>query len=213
MSGFKEDYWKQNYSEPQTMDAIGNAKDHVAYIKAYFNLENVDISSIADLGFGHGVLFRKVMKAFLPYKALGIEPSEFIFKKAQVEKWRPVPSTELTLLNIDLKTWCQQSEDHIYDLGICMSVFQYIKDQDLKLILPVLAKRFRYLYFTVPTDIEYKRQLEDHQFADPWAIQRTQSQYLKLIRPYFTFVSNRILESKLYFDETNSHFSELLYRF
>lgn len=213
MKGFKQDYWKENYSEPKTMDAIGNVKDHVAYIKAFFNLENVDISSIADLGFGHGVLFRKVMKAYLPYKALGIEPSEFVFKKANLDKWKPVPSTELTLLHMDIKSWCLRPDSHVYDLGICMSVFQYIKDKELKEILPVLAKRFRYLYFTVPTDIEYKRQLEDHEFSDQWAIVRTQSQYLKLIRPYFTFVSNRILESKLHFDETNTHFSELLYRF
>lgn len=213
MSGFSEDYWKQNYSEPSTMDAIGNVRDHVAYIRAFFNLENVDISSIADLGFGHGILFRKLMKVYLPYKALGLEPSEFVFKKAKLEKWKPVPSTELTLLNIDLKAWCSKSEKHVYDLGICMSVFQYIKDSDLKLILPVLAKRFRYLYFTVPTDIEYQRQLEDHGFNDPWAIKRTQSQYVKLLKPYFTFVSNRVLESKLHFDENTTHFSELLYRF
>lgn len=213
MSGFQADYWQENYSDLKSMDAIGNVKDHVNYIRAFFSLENVDISSIADLGFGHGVLFRKLMKAYLPFKATGIEPSAFVFKKAKIDKWRPVPSTELSLLHMDLKAWCQTHESHIYDLGICMSVFQYIKDADLKIILPVLAKRFRYLYFTVPTDIEYQRQLEDHEFSDAWAIKRTQAQYMKLIKPYFTFVSNRVLESKLHFDESTTHFSELLYRF
>lgn len=213
MTGFKEDYWKQNYSEPETMDAIGNVKEHANYIKAFFDLERVDISSIADLGFGHGVLFKRLLKVFLPYKALGIEPSEFVFKKAKINKWRPVESTELSLLNIDLKKWTETKDNHIYDLGICMSVFQYLTDKDLKLIIPVLAKRFRYLYFTVPTNIEYNRQLEDHGFSDPWAIVREQKEYLKLLSPYFTFVSSRILESKLYFNEENTHLSELLFRF
>lgn len=213
MSGFTKEYWDQNYSEPQTMDAIGNVKEHLAYLKSFFALENVDISSIADLGFGHGVFFRRVMKAYLPYKALGIEPSLYIFKKANAKKWKPVPSTELTLQNIDLKTWCAQKEDHIYDLGICMSVFQYIPTKDLKMIIPVLAKRFKYLYFTVPTDIEYQRQIEDHDFNDTWGIRRTQSEYLELIRPFFTFVSARILESKIYFNEENTSFTDLIFRF
>src|SRR5690606_28120838 len=106
--------------------AIGNVKEHLAYVKSFFALENVDISSIADLGFGHGVFFRKLLKTYLPYKALGIEPSLHIFKKASATKWKPVPSTELTLLNIDLKTWCNQKENHVFDLGLCMSVLQYI---------------------------------------------------------------------------------------
>lgn len=213
MSGFTKEYWDKNYSDPLSMDAIGNVKEHLAYIKSFFALENVDISSIADLGFGHGVFFKKLMKTYLPYKALGIEPSLHIFKKASVSKWKPVASTELDLLNIDLKSWCAQKEDHVFDLGICMSVFQYLPTKDLKLILPVLALRFKYLYFTVPTDIEYQRQLEDHDFTDTWAIRRSQGEYLRLIRPYFTFVGARVLESKLHFNEENTPLTDLVYRF
>lgn len=195
------------------MDAIGNAREHAQYLATFFNLEQVDISSIADLGFGHGVLFKKLLKTFLPHQALGIEPSEFIFKKAKIKNLRPVASMELTLQNTDLKTWCQTKVEQHFDLGVCMSVFQYISDKDLKLILPVLAQRFNYLYFTVPTDVEYARQLEDHDFSDPWAIIRTREHYLKLLRPYFTFVSSRILESRVHFDEHTTHLSELLFRF
>ena len=59
--GFDRKYWEENYSQPFTMDGIGNAKEHAKYLKAFFELEQVDISSIADFGFGYGYLFQKTM--------------------------------------------------------------------------------------------------------------------------------------------------------
>ena len=102
MSKFEKKYWDDNYSDAKSMDGIGNAKDHANYLKSFFELEMTDISSIVDLGFGYGYLFQKMMKAFIPYKAMGIEPSQYALQKARTRKLKPVESTKLSLENIDL---------------------------------------------------------------------------------------------------------------
>lgn len=214
MSSFDRTYWKKNYSDPMSMDGIGNAKEHVRYLKAYFAIEHVDVSSIVDLGFGYGHLFREMLKAFIPHTAVGIEPSEFAFKKAKPDKWRPVDSTNLKLFQEDLLTWCRKErKTKPFDLGICTSVFQYLPDKDLKEIIPILAKRIKFLYLTVPTNKELNRQVEELEFKDEYAIHRTREEYQKLLRPHFTFISSRVLESKHFFDDEKTPFTDLLYRY
>jgi len=214
MNNFDITYWKKNYSDPMSMDGIGNAREHVKYLKSYLALEHVDVSSVVDLGFGHGHLFREMLKAFIPHTAVGIEPSEYVFKKAKPDKLRPVESTNLQLLHQDLLSWCRMKKKmDPFDLGICTSVFQYIPTKDLKEIIPILAKRIKYLYLTVPTDIELKRQIEELEFKDEYAIHRTRDQYQKLIKTHFTFISSRILESKNFFNDETTSFTDLLYRF
>lgn len=90
---FDKTYWDKNYSDPMSMDGIGNAKEHVRYLEAFLAVEHVDVSSIVDLGFGYGHLFREMLRAFRPHTAVGIEPSSFAFKKTKPDKLRPVPST------------------------------------------------------------------------------------------------------------------------
>jgi len=167
------------------------------------------------LGFGYGHLFREMLKTFIPHRAVGIEPSPYAFKNAKPDKLRPVPSTDLKLFEEDLVTWCRtnRKKNNNFDLGICTSVFQYISDKDLKEIIPILAKRIKYLYLTVPTDVELGRQLSELEFKDEYAIHRSREKYQRLLKPHFTFVSSRILESKHYFDEESTHFTDLLYRF
>jgi len=214
MSVFDKKYWDENYSEPETMDCIGNAKDHVNYIKAYFELEKVDISSVADFGFGYGYLFQKVMKAFLPYKALGIEPSKYAFDKASKRKLLPVPSTKLQLINDRVENWCRLP-DHPklnFDLGICTSVLQYMEEEAIKLVVETLSRRVKYLYLTVPTDKELDRQIEDLNFHDKYALRRSSGFYKSIIGEGFTNVSSRIWESKTYFDESTTLITDLLYR-
>ena len=215
MSAFDKTYWDKNYSQPMTMDGIGNAKDHVKYLKAYLSIEHVDISTVIDLGFGYGHLFREMLKTFLPHRAVGIEPSPYAFKKAKIDKLRPVDSTDLKLFQEDLITWCRtdRKKNNDFDLGICTSVFQYLSDKDLKEIIPILSKRIKYLYLTVPTNIELGRQISELEFKDEYAIHRTREQYQKLLRPHFTFISSRILESKHHFDEDTTSFTDLLYRY
>ena len=214
MQVFDKSYWDSNYSDPMSMDGIGNAKDHVKYLHSYLNIEHVDVSTIVDLGFGYAHLFREMLRTFKPHTAVGIEPSPFAFKRAKIDKLRPVPSTELRLFEEDLLTWCRtKRKNNEFDLGICTSVFQYLTDKDLKEIIPVLAKRIKYLYLTVPTNIELGRQVSELEFKDEYAIHRTREQYQKLLRPHFTFISSRILESKQFFDEESTAFTDLLYRF
>lgn len=214
MANFDKTYWDKNYSEPMSMDGIGNAKEHVRYLKSFFEIEHVDVSSIVDLGFGYGHLFREMLRTFVPHTAEGIEPSEYIFKKAKPDKWRPVESTNLRLIQEDLLAWCRRKrKEDPFDLGLCTSVFQYLPTKELKEIIPILSMRIKYLYLTVPTDIELKRQVEELDFKDEYAIHRTRGQYQKLLRPHFTFVSARVLESKKFFNEESTHFTDLLYRF
>mgnify|MGYP003574904630 CR=1 FL=1 len=212
---FDKTYWDKNYSDPMSMDGIGNAKEHARYLKSYLSIEHVDISTIVDLGCGYGHLFREMLKAFVPHMARGIEPSEYAFKKLKLDKLRPVASTDLKLYNEDLLSWCRtdRKKENQFDLGICTSVFQYLSDKELKEIIPVLSKRIKYLYLTVPTDIELNRQIDELEFKDEYAKRRSREAYQKLLRPHFTFISSRILESKHHFDEESTSFTDLLYRY
>jgi hypothetical protein len=214
-SGFSSEYWEVNYSEPEEMDNVFNASEHARYLKALFDLEMVDVSSIIDLGFGPGHLFSAMMKEFNPYRACGIEPSKHIFDQVNHKTLKPTESTKLTLYNIDLLTWAKKDlkRDRTFDLGICTSVFQYLSDDEINEILPVMAERIRFIYFSVPTDLELKRQIEDVEFHDQYAIHRSKERYLKLIKPHFTIISSRLLESKFHFDEDSTNFTDLLFRF
>ncbi|MGZ3787778.1 MAG: hypothetical protein ACXVLQ_04605 [Bacteriovorax sp.] len=213
--GFSKEYWEVNYAEPEEMDNIVNAREHAAYMQAIFALEGVDISSVIDLGFGLGVLFEEVMKTFVPYRAHGIEPSKHAFDVVSQKNIKPAESTKLVLENIDLVTWATNGmkRERVFDLGLCTSVLQYLNDEEIKVVMPVLAKRVRYLYLSVPTDLELKRQIEEVEFHDKYAIHRSREKYLKFIHPHFTIISSRLLESKVHFDEESTSFTDLLFRF
>lgn len=223
--GFPDEYWTKNYENPEEMDNIVNAKEHARYMKALFELEYIDINSVIDLGFGLGVLFREVVATFKPYRVCGIEPSNHAFEKVKNKKLTSVQSTQVKLLNIDLLTWANKVNDkandklknkiknEFYDLGLCTSVFQYLSDAEIKAVLPVMAQKIRYLYFSVPTDLEYKRQVADHDFKDEYAIHRSKETYLEFLRPHFSIVGSRLLESRVHFNEETSSFTDLLFRF
>jgi hypothetical protein len=214
MKSFEKEYWEHNYSDPNSMDGIGNAKDHVNYLKSFLELEMVDISSIVDLGFGYGYLFQKMMKAFIPYKACGIEPSKIAFNKARSRKLKPVESTKLELLNESIQDWCKREDSKklSFDLALCNSVFQYIPSKDLKEIVPIISKRVKYLYLSVPTDIELDRQIDELEFNDTYAIRRSRDFYRKILSEHFTNISSKLWESKHHFNEESTFFTDLLYR-
>ena len=206
MKAFEREYWQTNYSDLKTIDGIGNVKDHSRYVASYFNLEGFEIESLIDLGFGYGKLLKEFTRTLKPKKVVGIEPSDYIFKKMKMRQAR--------LIHCDLLSWAQNpKEKWIYDLAILNSVLQYIPNHDLKEILPILAQRTRYLYLTVPTDIEYERQKTELSFEDKWCKVRSQKEYLKLLRPHFTFISSRMLESKFYYTSHTTPFQDLLFRF
>ena len=61
MTIFDKTYWDKNYSDPMSMDGIGNAKEHTKYLKSFFDIEQVHITTMIDLGFGYGHLFREML--------------------------------------------------------------------------------------------------------------------------------------------------------
>lgn len=207
MKPFDQSYWDTHYQDIKTIDGIGNVKDHSRYLLAYFNIEGFTPESMVDLGFGTGHLMKEMARALKPRRIEGIEPSPPAFKRMKM------PLAKLH--HEDLVTWARNPARArwAFDLGLCTSVLQYLTDKELKEVLPIMAKRCRYLYLTVPTDIEYKRQQSELQFSDSWARVRTREQYQKLIRPHFTFISSRILESKVFYDDTTTEFQDLLFRY
>ena len=196
------------------MDCIGNAKEHAKYLKSFFELEQVDVSSVIDLGCGYGYLFQKVLKSFLPYKACAIEPSKFAFEKMRSRKIKPVESTQLKLYNESLQQWCERADNKNtrFDLGLCTSVFQYLTEEELDLVLPTISKRIKYLYLTVPTNLELDKQIEDLNFHDTYALRRSREFYRKILSKHFTNISSKLWESKFYFTEDTTLFTDLLYR-
>lgn len=209
--GFNQDYWKKNFSDPQSMDGIGNAKEHARYLSNFFDLENVEVRSLIDFGFGHGVLLKELFKTFKPKRAAGVEPSKFILKQAV----KTLSKYPIEIYPESIIDWCRhmKSDKTVFDLGVCLSVFQYLTDDEIKTVLPILKKKVKVLYFTAPTDIELKRQIKEHKFKDEYAIHRSRKRYHELFSPHFTVISARILESKYYFNEKNTPFTDLIYRF
>lgn len=215
-NGFSKNYWDKNYSEPEEMDGIVNANLHAKYIKHFFEVDYVDVSSVIDFGFGLGHIFEHVLKEFMPFKAHGIEPSDFAYQQVVSRKIKPAPSTKLKLEQKDLVTWAKEQSnvsDKWFDLGICTSVFQYLSDEEIEMVIPVMAKMTKYLYFSVPTNIELKRQVSDLEFHDEYAISRTRKKYYDFLSKHFTFIGSRILESKYHFNQENTFFTDLLFRF
>lgn len=215
--GFGEQYWLENYSDLEEMDGIANAKAHANYLKALFDLEYIDISSIVDLGAGLGRIAQEVVRLFKPYRFDAIEPSFFAYKKLS-NNWStivPIRSTQAKLQQININQWCDQVKKNkmVFDLGLCNSVLQYLSEDELKKAVPLLAKHCRYLYLAVPTSLELKRQRDEIEFNDRFAYRRSKAFYVEILKPHFTFVSARLLESKKYFDSKTTHFSDLLYRF
>jgi 2-polyprenyl-3-methyl-5-hydroxy-6-metoxy-1,4-benzoquinol methylase len=210
---FEKQYWDENYSDPDTMDGIGNAKEHAIYLKAYFDLDLIDISSIIDYGCGYGDLLKAFGKVFKPYKMIGVEPSEYAFNKLKKRKVKPVESTNLNLYNKTITEWFEQKKIKNFDLGICTSVFQYLEEIELEYIIPQMAKQVKYLYFTVPTNIELERQVDDLAFHDKYALRRKRKFYHDLLKKNFTVVSSRVLESKHFFSEEDTSITDLFFRF
>jgi cyclopropane fatty-acyl-phospholipid synthase-like methyltransferase len=215
-SGFDEKYWEEYYSEPEEMDGMANAHLHARYLKSLMDLEMADVSSVIDFGFGLGELFKAIVKEFKPYRVQGIEPSDYAFNKVTKKKLNVVAGTKLKLVQTDLVSWCRDNSatEKWFDLGICTSVFQYLSDEEIKYVLPILSRSVKYLYFSVPTDRELRYQISDLEFHDKNAIRRGRTKYLKMLSPHFTVVGSRLLESKFHFKkDEDSPFSDFLFRF
>lgn len=210
--GFDETYWRENYGELADMDGIGNAEAHARYLRASFDVVLQPVRSVADFGFGMGRVFEAVLAAFEPFKALGIEPSPVVYDNA-ASRTLCGEKTNLALERTDLLTWCRKP-DHArlrFDLGVCTSVWQYLDDASLEEVVPVLARRVRWLYLTVPTAEELEQQRADG-FHDRYAIGRPRRWYIDLLAPHFTRVGARLVESRERVEEAESPFTDQLFR-
>lgn len=100
---------------------------------------------------------------------------------------------------------CYNKFDGLYNLGICVSVLQYVKDDDVDIILNKLSKECDFLYFDVVTKEEYDIMKNGSTFDDKWAIKsRSRNWYLKIILKYWRIISNEILESKYFYPDDNN---------
>ncbi len=213
--GFTKDYWEENYADLEEMDGIVNAHIHAQYVKSFFSLEYIEINSVIDLGFGLGHLFKEIVKTFEPSKVCGIEPSSHGMEEFKKRERALISDFKIKLYEEDLFTWSglDRKSKSRFDLGICTSVLQYVKDEDLKKIIPVLASRIKYLYLSVPTDKELKRQVSELGFHDKYALRRSRKFYYDLLSKDFAFIGSRLLESKHYFSEETTEHTDLLFRF
>jgi len=310
---FEDEYWKANFDEPETMDCIGNATEHVKYIKAFFDIESMDINSIVEVGFGLGHLLGEMIRILEPEVVHGLEPSSYAYARGKTHLlrcWRdrgdcgeqqmqpklvsirrfvssktkkiPAGSTseektrhaipfeqvcscilryadkkmcQLDLERTDALKWANGScsvgyrsnisferkdndcpvrcrrptraewepqneegksvgeNEAVYHLGVCTSVLQYLPDSELEDFIQRLSKRVYYLYLTVPTTKEYARQVDELDFHDKYALRRSRKFYQNLLSKYFTFISSRILESREFFTEDTTPFTDLVFRF
>eukprot|EP01084_Bolivina_argentea_P217778 369708_1 len=64
---------------------------------------------------------------------------------------------------------CYKKFDGSYSLGLCVSVLQYLNDNDVDNILCKLSKHCDFLYFDVVTNEEYNIMSSGSTFKDKWA--------------------------------------------
>ncbi|PJZ70711.1 SAM-dependent methyltransferase [Leptospira perolatii] len=193
---FESSYWKEIYGSGIDVDASFNAKEHANYMKSVFELMQLQIYSVADFGFGKGILLKEVVKALRPSRVFAIDPSEEMIDAMALQKW--IHSYNLSFLHstiqdLDSKYFIGSP----FDLGICNSVVQYVEDSDIKPIFEKLHKIVKYLYFSVPTNKDYDRMKKEIFFVDPYAHARSRRFYEKVILKYFRRVSFNLLESRL----------------
>ncbi len=194
------------------MDAIGNAHEHATYIGSFLKIENVVARSVIDLGCGYGYLLKAVITEINAKKAAAVEPSEYAYDRAmKVLKDSPC---KIKMHSEGLLDWLDHTKSGpVYDLGLCTSVFQYLTDDELQKVVSGISRKVRVLYLTVPTAPELKRQRVEHGFNDRYAYRRSAKFYKQIISESFTFISGRLLESKHFYGEKNTPFTDLLFRF
>lgn len=215
-NGFPKKYWKENYSEPETMDGIGNAKEHALYIKSLFRVQGIAVNNLIDLGCGLGHLGKDVSNALRAKTYVGIDPSNYAFKYFQENIFSQFKTKDAQIYKSDIVSFLESDYFQAsgpWDLGLCSSVLQYMEEDEIHEMMNLLFTKCRYLYLSVPTDKELERQVSELGFLDKYAIRRPRKVYFDLIRPYFNFVSYRILESKFFFDKKDTKFHDFLFRF
>ena len=182
------------------IDGIDNAKEHAKYLKSVLDLGEIQVTSIGDFGFGKGILLKEIAKEFHPERIIAIDPSKEANDKLKKQNWikkftHSVQCTTLEELNESkIKT--------PIDLGICNSIFQYIPTKKVSFAFAKLSRLCKYVYFSVPTKVDYDYMKKELDFIDPYANIRDKSFYLKNMSRHFSIVSLNLLESKVHTRES-----------
>lgn len=202
LSKFNQKYWDSMYAEDDEsiIDGIDNAKEHARYLKSILDLSEVFVESIGDFGFGKGILLREVVKKFKPKQIIAIDPSREANDKLKKQLW--IQKYSCNIEQTTLENFKESKIKKPLDLGICNSIFQYISNNDVTPAFEKLAQLCKYVYFSVPTKVDYEYMKNELDFIDPYAYVRNKKFYTKAISPYFTIVSHNLLESKIHTKES-----------
>jgi len=193
---FETEYWKEIYGSGLDVDGSYNAKQHAAYLHSLFQLMEISVYKMADFGFGKGILLREFVRTFAPVQVYAVDASEDAFLELQKKDWVK-RSDKYHIVHSSLEDFSlAKLEKEPVDLGICNSVLQYLPDPVLPHVVEKLAKYCSYLYFTVPTKVDYDEMRKEMKFTDPYAFERSQKYYRKLLSHDFEVVGYNLLQSK-----------------
>lgn len=191
------------------IDGIHNAKEHARYIKSILDLAEMNVNSLADFGFGQGILLREFAKEFKPKQILAIDPSQEAVLNLSKQKW--LKKIKHKIIQTTIEEFPESKNGKPFELGICNSIFQYIAQKDVVSSFKKLATLCKYVYFAVPTKLDYDYMKKELNFVDPYANSRTKKFYLNALSPSFTLVSYNLLESKIH--AKDSGFTYEFFRF
>lgn len=202
---FSKEYFQKMYAKESYIDGDFNAREHAKYLASLFSLMELDVSKIVDFGFGKARLLYELNKYLKPKYVEACDISNYALERLKEKEW----SKSWVLKEGAIHTFRSR---HLFDLGICNSVLQYVNQEHLEESVATMAKCSRYLYLHVPTSEDYQVFKSQLDFEDPYAIQRPNEEYRKLIKKYFHIVAYGMLESKMH-REKETPFIDSFYRF
>ncbi|MDF3820359.1 class I SAM-dependent methyltransferase [Leptospira sp. 96542] len=194
--GFDESYWSEIYGNGLDVDGSYNAKEHANYLHALFRLMDIPVYRIADFGFGKAILLREMVKTFSPVKVYAVDASQNAYEDLKKKDWVK-RSDKFHIYHSSLENFIlPKLEKTPVELGICNSVIQYLPDSEIPKVLERMAKYCNYLYFTVPTNVDYAEMKKEMSFIDPYAYSRSAKKYRKWLSRDFEIVGYNLLQSK-----------------
>lgn len=185
--------------EGSIIDGIHNAKDHAAYIYHTLKLADFAVKTLADFGFGKGILLKEFASKFKPSKILALDPSREMVEELKKSSW--IRKYNSKIIHATLQDY-DHKKGKPFDLVICNSILQYIPDKEVSEVFKKLSLLAKYVYFAVPTERDYEYMKREMDFVDPYAFNRPKEFYVKAISPYFTGVSLNLLESRALIKES-----------
>lgn len=195
-SSFENHYWKVIYGSGLDVDGSFNSKEHAKYLHSLFSLMGITVGRMADLGFGKGQLLRSMDHVFRPKEIWALDISRMRVNSLQKSKWfrdrNYVSVEEGDLVRCPNKALGKK----VYDLVILNSVLQYLPQNEIPTVLAWLASHSRFVYITVPTNMDYMAMKKEFDFDDPYANSYSKESLRAWIGKDFEIVSFNLLQSK-----------------